>query len=292
MKDDPQFIKAAGSNPDFPACGGVEEYRGLGARDCAEEKLQSLNIMAGGVAHHINNTLLPIMGYLLLAGTQISAESPLAAYLKQIESATKRLADLSCDILAYTGKGKNRIETLDISDLIGTLEPLLATIAVKPVELRYLLTHDLPLIKADRTQLRRVVTALVTNAVEAIGDGNGVVTVRTGFSKAGRLTLKKMKGVFLPESVLAFLEVTDTGCCIPPENMEKIFDPFFSTKLVGRGLGLAAVQGIVRGHDGAIDVESRPGDGTVFRIFFPSVPPPVQGREEWAPRFAQSTLTR
>jgi signal transduction histidine kinase len=236
--------------------------------------------MAGGVAHNINNMLLPILGYLRMARSQISAGSLLAAYLEQIELAAKRLAGLSCNMLAYTGKGGIRREALDISGLIRTLEPLLATITVRQIELRYLPTRDLPLIEADRNQLRRVVTALVTNAVEAIGEEKGIVTIRTGVSKADRFSEESVKEEFLPESVLVFLEVADNGHSIPPEIMEKIFDPFFSTKLVGRGLGLAAVQGIVRGHGGAIGVTSRPGEGTVFRIFFPAVPRPVQSSEE------------
>jgi two-component system cell cycle sensor histidine kinase/response regulator CckA len=280
LRGDPQFTKEAGPDPDVTACGGAGDEQRLAAMLRGEEKLLSLNIMAGGVAHNINNMLLPIMGYLRMARAQISAGSPLAAYLEQIEIAAKRLARLSCNMLAYTGKGGIRRETLDISALIGTLQPLLATIAVKQIELRCLPTQDLPLIEADCNQLRRLVTALVTNAVEAIGEDKGIVTLRTGVSKAGRLPEESVKEEFLPESVLVFLEVADTGCSIPPEIMEKIFDPFFSTKLVGRGLGLAAVQGIVRGHGGAISVTSRPGEGTVFRIFFPAVPRPVQNREE------------
>lgn len=239
--------------------------------------------MAGGVAHHINNMLMPIVGYLRLARTQISAGSPVASYLEQIEIATKRLARLSRDMLAYTGKGKNRIETLDISGLIGTLELLLATIVVKPVELTYLLTQDIPPVQADRSQLRRVVTALVTNAVEAIGDNKGVVTIRTGVSETDHFPETTLKGESISGSLLVFLEVADTGCGIPTEDMEKIFDPFFSTKFVGRGLGLAAVHGIVRGHGGTIRVESRPGEETAFRIFLPVAPPPSQKREKEEP---------
>ncbi len=280
MRSDPQFTKAAGPDPGVTACGGAGEEQRLAARLREEEKLLSLNIMAGGVAHNINNMLLPILGYLRMARTEISAGSLLAAYLEQIELAAKRLARLSCNMLAYTGKGGIRREALDISALIRTLEPLLATIAVKQIELRYLPTRDLPLIEADHNQLRRVVTALVTNAVEAIGEEKGIVTIRTGVSKADRFSEESVKEVFLPESVLVFLEVADTGYSIPPEIMEKIFDPFFSTKLVGRGLGLAAVQGIVRGHGGAISVTSSPGEGSVFRIFFPAVPRPVQSSEE------------
>ncbi len=274
MIRDQQEIRATGEDSGIVDSAKGGNVQGFGERQRGVEKLQDLRLMAGGVAHNINNSLLPIMGYLRLARTEVPAGTPLAEYLGHMDSAARRLARLSSDMLAYSGRGVNFLEILDISALVGTFAPLLAGIAKKPVELRYMLRQDLPPIEADHIQIRQAVTALVANAAEAIEGGEGTIVIRTGAGGDAFSTEKATAGEDLPRGEMVFLEVSDNGCGISPEIAEKIFNPFFSTKLVGRGIGLAAVQGIVLGHGGSITVESRPGVGSVFRMLFPAATRP------------------
>ncbi len=260
-----------------------EESRHLVAAPDEDEKLEILGNMAGGVAHSINNALQSILGYLQLAGMQIPSGSILAAYLEQIGCAADRLARLSWDMLAFSGRGKNRPEPLDISVLIAQFEPALAAMVAAPLRLRFMLADGLPVIEADPSQLRRAIEALVTNAVEAVGDAEGAITIRTGSGDSAFPKGMAFASGHQPQEGEVFLEVCDTGCGISPEITKRIFDPFFSTKLVGRGLGLAAVQGIVRGHGGTITVESTPGAGATFRILFPPLPLPAASRSPASP---------
>ncbi|HTP66631.1 MAG TPA: ATP-binding protein [Geobacteraceae bacterium] len=259
----------------------------------AEEKLQALELMAGGIAHNINNSLLPIMGYLRLARVEIAAGSPLAAYVEHMEAAAGRMARLSGDLLAIAGKGINRLEDMDISVLVGSFAKLLETGAKKPVELRCMLAQDLPSIRADLMQVRQAVTTLVTNGVEAVGESGGIITIRSGASMGNHSPGKSTVVVGEPpRGEMVFLEVSDNGCGIPPEIMGRIFDPFFSTRLAGRGLGLAAVQGIMRSHGGAVMVESRPGEGSTFRLLFPAAPRPEEARLSRQPYVPDRTIVR
>jgi PAS domain S-box-containing protein len=245
----------------------------LEARLLEMQKLESLIILAGGVAHDFNNLLTAIIGYTQLALLQAPPGSTSVTYLAKVEEAAKRAAQLADQMLAFSGKGRFHVERIELSQLVKSFSPLLATVVSKPIELRYLLTADLPLIKADLGQLGQVIIALVTNAVEAIGGSDGVITLRTGVMTANRPFLDgTVMGEKLTEGTYVFLDVADTGGGIATDILMKIFDPFFSTKFVGRGLGLAAVHGIMRGHHGTIMVESRPGEGTTFRILFPCTP--------------------
>ncbi len=233
-------------------------------------RLESLSILAGGVAHDFNNVLQPIVGYAQLARMKVEPGSLLAGDLIKIEHAAEQAAQLAYRMLAYSGKWKFQFETVSLSPLIKNIGPLLAAIVAAPVELRCILAPDLPPIEADPGQLSHAVKALVTNSMEGIGDSSGTISIRTGALTIDRSCLDATAmGEGLPTGEYVVLEVADTGCGMTPEIAARVFDPFFSTKFTGRGLSLAAVQGIVRGHNGAIRVESRPGEGTTFRLLFP-----------------------
>lgn len=250
----------------------------LEARLQEMQKLESLITLAGGVAHDFNNLLTAIIGYTQLARLHVPPGSTFVTYLANVEEAAKRAAQLADQMLSFSGKGRSHVKRIELSQLVESFSPLLTAVVSKPVELRYLLAMDLPLIEADLGQLSQVIMALVTNAVEAIGSSDGVITLRTGVMTANRPFLDgTVMGEELPEGTYVFLDVADTGGGIATDILTKIFDPFFSTKFVGRGLNLAAVHGIMRGHHGTIMVESRPGEGTTFRILFPS--DPVLGRK-------------
>jgi CheY-like chemotaxis protein/two-component sensor histidine kinase len=174
-------------------------------------------------------------------------------------------------MLAYSGKGRFVVEVLDLAEIVrGQLELIKAAVS-KTAVVALELAADTPAVEADATQLRQVVLNLITNASEAIGDANGTISVRCGPIDADRAFLFEYEFAgHLPEGRYALFEVADTGAGMDAETKERIFDPFFTTKFTGRGLGLAAVQGIVRGHGGAMKVQSEPGQGTRFTLIFPA----------------------
>jgi len=234
------------------------------------QKLESLGVLAGGIAHDFNNLLMSILGNADLAMDGLPAQSPTRDSLTDIVRASRRAADLCRQMLAYSGKGRFAVEPLSLNDLIEEMAHLLVVSISKNVALQCRFASDLPMVEGDATQLRQIVMNLITNASEAVGPGAGSVTLSTGVepctaeSFADTVTHER-----LPEGPYAYIEVSDTGCGMPPETLARIFDPFFTTKFTGRGLGLAAVLGIVRGHRGAIRVRTEPGKGTTFRVLFP-----------------------
>ena len=243
------------------------------------QKLESLGVLAGGIAHDFNNLLMGILGNADLALSKSPPESPVRAYIRNIDTAAQRAADLANQMLAYSGKGRFVVEPIDLSRLVEEMGHLLATVISKRAALRYRLAADLPPVEADATQLRQVVMNLITNASDALGDEEGVITVATGvveIDPAG--TAPRSSGAPLPPGTYVFIEVSDTGCGMDPATRARIFDPFFTTKQTGRGLGLAAVLGIVRGHRGALRVSSEPGQGTTFTVLFPALPAQAGGR--------------
>ncbi len=236
------------------------------------QKLESLGVLAGGIAHDFNNLLGGVLGNSSLARMDLPADSPVQPFLEQIEIAAKRAADLCKQMLAYSGKGRFVVQRLDLNALIEDTTRLLQISASKRAELQFQLAENLPPVLADATQLRQAVMNLVINASEAVGEKGGTITLTTGLTRADRAFLAEtFSAPDLPEGDYAFLEVADNGPGMPPEIVPRIFDPFFSTKFTGRGLGLAAVLGIVRGHRGALKVFSQQGSGTTFRILLPCV---------------------
>ena len=237
------------------------------------QKLESLGVLAGGIAHDFNNLLTGVIGNASLALVDLPADSPLGECLREIEDAAQRAADLCKQMLAYAGRGRFVVENLDLNRVIRETASLLQSSVSKNAALRFdLAATPLPTVQADATQLRQILMNLVINASEAIGAGPGTISVKTGVLTADRAYLETATvGADLPVGDYVLLEVRDTGSGMPPEILERIFDPFFTTKFTGRGLGLAATLGIVRGHRGAVRVESEAGRGTAFHILLPSV---------------------
>ena len=239
------------------------------------QKLESLGVLAGGVAHDFNNLLTTILGNASLAQMDSPADSRAQPCLQQIEIAAERAAGLCQQMLAYSGQGRFVVKRTDLSVLIRQNEALLRASINRKAALVLRLADHLPATIADVTQIQQMIMNLVTNAGEALGENTGTITVTTGTTQATRADFAASHlSPELPEGEYVFLEIADTGAGISPEARDKIFDPFFSTKFTGRGLGLAAVLGIVRGHRGAIRVTSQPHVGSTFRVLLPSTGTP------------------
>jgi len=234
------------------------------------QKLESLGVMAGGIAHDFNNLLMGILGNADLALLHSSSGDGIRENLEDIRIAARRAADLCKQMLAFSGKGRYVIEPISLSSLIEEMAHLLQITAVGRIHTHYTLDKRLPLTDADPGQIRQVIMNLVTNAVEAIGDEEGTVHISTGACFCDAESLREpFLDQELPEGRYVYFEITDDGCGMNAQTREKIFDPFFTTKFTGRGLGLAAVLGIVRGHGGALKVTSGEGSGTTIRVLLP-----------------------
>lgn len=235
------------------------------------QKLESLGVLAGGIAHDFNNLLTGIVGYASLIDEDLPKDSPIRANLDPIQGASARAAHLCKQMLAYSGKGRFVVQPLDLAQLVEETTQMLKVSVSKKAELRLRLEKGLPPVEADATQIHQVVMNLVINASEAIGDKAGVISISNGLVHLRRDDFGEMfMASYLNEGDYVVLEVSDTGCGMDRETLAKVFDPFFTTKFTGRGLGLAAVLGIVRGHKAALKVTSEPGRGTTFKIFFPA----------------------
>ena len=252
-----------------------EKRRLLDSRMQYLQKQESLALLAGGIAHDFNNLLVGVMGNADLALFEVPPGSPLLPCLKDIKKASARLADLTRQMLAYSGKGRFVVGPVDLSGLVKDMAQLLEVTISKSTLMRFNLEADLPVIEADATQIRQVVMNLIVNASEAMGEEGGVIELHTSSVSATEDYLSTLfPGQDLPAGLYVCLEISDTGCGISVENTKKIFDPFFSTKFTGRGLGLAAVLGILNGHRAGIKVYSEPNRGTSFKLFFPSAESP------------------
>jgi signal transduction histidine kinase len=235
------------------------------------QKLESLGLLAGGVAHDFNNLLTGILGNASLVLEVLHADSDVKGMLQDIIRASERAADLTRQLLAYAGKGKFVIEPVDASSLVRDISELLRASVPRSVELSLQLRSDLPAIEGDASQIQQLVMNLILNAVEATGERPGVVRVLTDVRRVGPGDRVKHYRPDPPEPGLyVSIAVMDDGCGMSDLVRAQIFDPFFTTKFTGRGLGLAAALGIVRGHRGAIGVESREGAGSVFTVLLPA----------------------
>jgi len=248
------------------------EHRKLEAQVQYSQRLESMGVLAGGVAHKFNNLLTSIMGYTSMAAMELPRKSRVQEHLDQVLDAAKSAAELTQQMLAYSGRGQFVLESLDISRIVEGTARLLESMLSKKAHLVLELAATSPPIEADAAQIRQVLINLATNASDALADRAGEIAIRTGvmWAEAGELP-SLHAGRATPAGLYAYLEVADTGCGIDPETLAKIFDPFFTTKFTGRGLGLPAVLGIVRAHRGSIRVASTPGQGTVVRAFFPTM---------------------
>jgi signal transduction histidine kinase/CheY-like chemotaxis protein len=240
------------------------------------EKLKSLGILAGGIAHDFKNLLTAILGFAGLALEDIGPESAARSSIDEVVAAAERAAELTRQMLACSGQGKFKVEPVDLSRVVQDMGHLLRISVSKKVALKYDLAEDLPLFEADPGQLQQVAMNLVANASDAIGTADGMIRVTTGVMAADRDYLSKTYvDDQLPAGDYVYIEVSDSGCGMDGATAARIFEPFFTTKDSGRGLGLAAVLGIVRGHRGAIKLAALRGSGTAFRVLFPSAKEPA-----------------
>jgi PAS domain S-box-containing protein len=243
------------------------------------QKLESLGVLAGGIAHDFNNLLMAILGNLELGLRDLSPGSPVRSRLDAAGQAARRAADLTRQMLAYSGRGKFLVGRVDLNELVQENVHLLRTSVPRTVTLNLHLDRVLPAVEADAGQVQQVIMNLITNAAEAIGNEPGVVTLATGVRDCDDSYLRRScLDEEAPAGRYAYVEVTDSGCGMDEETQKRMFDPFFTTKFTGRGLGLPAVFGIVRGHGGAILLDSATGKGTTIRVLFPAAensPPPA-----------------
>ncbi|MCH7599338.1 MAG: PAS domain S-box protein [Myxococcales bacterium] len=246
------------------------EHRDLEAQMVNTQKLESLGVLAGGIAHDFNNLLTPIMGEASLVLDEVPLDSPLRKRLLKIRQAAERAAALTNQMLSYAGKGPLQLEQIDLSQLVEEMGRLVESAVSGKTVLEFDLATELPPMEADSAQISQVVINLISNASEALSDGEGKINVRTGVVNLSKAPAKAIFSENLNPGRHVYLEVTDTGCGMDAETTSKIFDPFFTTKFTGRGLGLAAVAGIVRGHRGAVEINSEPDVGTSFRVLFPA----------------------
>jgi len=270
--DDGRLLAMYGTIQDITERKRLEEERAALEQQLRQaQKLESLGVLAGGIAHDFNNILMAIIGNAELGLMRLGPGGPVGGNLEQIVKAATRAADLAKQMLAYSGKGKFNVKSVDLNEVLGEMHHLLEGSLSGSVVLELNLQETLPAVEADVTQLRQVVMSLFSNACEAIGAAGGVIAVATGVLECTR---DDLKGAWLdeqiPEGSYVCLELSDSGCGMDAATLARIFDPFFSTKFTGRGLGLAAVLGIVRGHQGAIKVSSEPGRGSVFRVLLPA----------------------
>ncbi len=240
------------------------------------QKLESMGVMAQGIAHEFNNLLGIMLNNAELALTTLPREAPERLSLEAINSAGRRAAAITRQMLTYIGNRPLQTTRLHLNDLIEEIRELLQASIAKNVSLVYCLSRHDPVVEGDAAQLRQVLLNLTINAAEAIGDRDGEVVISTDMRFIDQAFLATAIGTpDLPDGTYAVLSVRDDGCGMDTHTLARIFDPFFSTKFIGRGLGLPATLGIVRGHHGAISVASAPGEGTTVTVFLPVVHQPL-----------------
>lgn len=238
------------------------------------KKMESLGTMAGSIAHNFNNLLMVVLGNLEIAITDVPETSTVAINLQRAINASQRAADLSSMMLTYVGQLKKQSVPVDLSQTVHTVLARLDESKMANVDLDLDLADPMPLVAADADQMGQMITGFITNAIESLEKDEGRVRISTGSMYCDRhyLATTYLKED-LPEGRYAYVEVADTGCGMDAETLGKVFDPFFSTKFTGRGLGMAAVMGIIRSHHGAVKVSSTRHEGSVFTALLP-----IQGK--------------
>ncbi len=241
------------------------------------QKLETLSVFASGIAHDINNLLLTILGNADIVLYKLPTDSPLYRLVSNIKTASIRASGLTNQMLAYFGKGNFIVEPIDINKLIDEMANILKVSISKNIILKLSLTEKIPTVEVDVSQIRQVVMNLITNASESVSEKNGIIEIRTGVANSFTDSFMKKD---LQNGDYVYFEISDNGCGMDEETKEKIFNPFFTTKRTGRGLGLSVVKEIVYGHKGIIEVQSKPGNGTKFTIFFPASGKSVRTEDE------------
>lgn len=235
------------------------------------QKLESLGVLAGGIAHDFNNLLATIQSNAEMLHADHRENPDTIHNIDSILQATHHAAALCRQMLTYAGKNQVTLQKVDLNALTREFAKLLVASVSKKARLEYHFAKDLPIIEADTAQIQQVIVNLITNAAEALGNRPGKVTISTGVQACSDSDLRNSYiHDSLPPGKYVFFEVSDSGIGMDEATQERIFEPFFSTKFTGRGLGLSAVLGIVRGHKGALQVKSQPGVGTTIRVYFPA----------------------
>jgi PAS domain S-box-containing protein len=232
------------------------------------QKLESLGALTSGIAHDFNNLLGSVLAEAELAELEVAAGSSPAVQIQRIKAVAVRASEIVRELMIYSGQNQADLGSVDLSRLVEEMLELLKVSISKHAVLKTNLPRNLPAVRGNAAQIRQIVMNLIINASEALGERDGVIHVVTSLA-GGVRNLPLVPALNLPEGDYLRLEVSDTGCGITEEQRARIFDPFFSTKFAGRGLGLAVVHGIVRAHAGLIHVSSRPGKSTTFQIFLP-----------------------
>ncbi len=248
-----------------------EQKRDMEEKMAHVQRLESLGVLAGGIAHDFNNILAGVMGNAELAEMNSMEGLPVDQELKNILSGSSRAADLCSQMLAYSGQGVFLRSEVNMTMLVEEALQLIDVSISKNISLKLELSNALPSVYADKTQMQQIIMNLVSNAAESIGgEMQGEITIITRVVQAEQIDLdsKFIEERRKPGNYILF-EVVDNGCGMNEEILNRIFDPFFTTKFTGRGLGMSAVLGIVRSHDGSIQVNSKPGRGTQFNVYLP-----------------------
>ncbi len=282
-RDDGQWIWAEFSGQfDFAPDGEPRRFIGVVAdvtdRRRIEERLrerarlESVGLLAGGVAHDFNNLLTGILGNSSLALDSMETSDPARPMLESVVAASERAAALTRQMLAYSGRGRFIVGRIDLSKLVREMANLLRTSVDRSIDLQLELPSGLPPIEADKVQIQQLVMNLVINAAEAMEGRTGAIVIRTSRSRLDPSHVACHNPAFeVAPGDYVCLEVIDQGIGMDEATMARIFDPFFTTRFTGRGLGLSAALGIVRGHKGSLTVESQPGQGSTFCAYFPAL---------------------
>jgi PAS domain S-box-containing protein len=253
------------------------------------QKLESLGVLAGGIAHDFNNLLVGVLSnaeLALVAAEHEHAGPDLRERLNDVRNAALHAAELTNQMLAYSGRGHFDIRPISLSDVLCEMGHLLVASISKKAHVKYELSEDLPAVEADIAQIRQVIMNLIINASDALEDHTGTILVHTGVEEVGEQVADLQGPVALAPGSYVFLEVTDDGCGMDEETRARLFEPFFTTKFTGRGLGLSAVQGIVRGHGGGIVLRTAPGAGTTLKVLLPCSAEPAAHVARREPRAA------
>jgi two-component system cell cycle sensor histidine kinase/response regulator CckA len=268
------------------SCTDITDVKRTQEEALARQKLESLGVLAGGIAHDFNNLLGGIVMNSELVLSELQGGSPAAEGVASIRNVAVRAAEIVGQMMAYAGQEDAVFEPVDLSRLLNELLEFLKVSISKRATLRVTLSEKLRTVRANSAQLRQVVLNLITNASEALGEQEGIISVAVTQVKSDESAPTVSRGDYVR------LGISDTGCGMTEETQSKIFDPFFSTKFPGRGMGLAAVKGIVRRHGGTINVRSAPGQGSLFEILLPcSSEPAPEGHNLAAPATAGEVVS-
>jgi len=249
------------------------------------QRLESLGVLAGGIAHDFNNILAAIQGNAELLKMQMDDDQESREHLDNIETGCSHAADLCRQMLAYAGQGRYLIQQINVSELVRSMARLIEVSIPKNVQLEYHLDTDVPMVECDVAQLEQVIINLLTNAAEAIGDDSGTITIATGSTLTDTNTLEHCYGSEeLRSGEHVYIEVADDGCGISDETRQHMFEPFYTTKFTGRGLGMSAILGIMRSNHGCIQIDSKPERGSTIRVFLP----PAKGKAKQPPEETMS----